>query len=248
MAQEAISRAISSPRIHVGTSGWGYPSWKPDFYPKDVPQKKFLPYYASVFNAVEVNYSFRQMLKAKTIGDWLQQTPEHFMFAVKAHQQITHIKRLRNAEDSVKFFASSIEPLFAAKRLGPILIQLPPNLKGDVGLLREFLTIWPRAVRCTFEFRHASWFNDEIYETLRERNCALCIAENEELKTPEVMTANFAYFRLRRPDYSSDDRQAIAAHLRELAADREVFAFFKHEENPQSAVWAKEVLDAAIAS
>ena len=104
MAQEASSKAISSPRIHVGTSGWGYPSWKPEFYPKDVPQKKFLPYYASVFNAVEVNYSFRQMLKAKTIGDWLQQTPEHFMFAVKAHQQITHIKRLRNAEDSVKFF------------------------------------------------------------------------------------------------------------------------------------------------
>ena len=98
-----------------------------------------MPYYASVFNAVEVNYSFRQMLKAKTIGDWLQQTPEHFMFAVKAHQQITHIKRLRNAEDSVKFFTSSIEPLFTAKRLGPILIQLPPNLKGDVGLLREFL-------------------------------------------------------------------------------------------------------------
>jgi uncharacterized protein YecE (DUF72 family) len=245
MSQEPSSEAIAISRVYVGTSGWGYPSWKPDFYPQDVSRKKFLPYYASVFNAVEVNYSFRQMLKAKTIGDWLQQTPEHFMLAVKAHQQITHFKRLRNAEDSVRFFASSIEPLFTAKRLGPVLIQLPPNLKGDVGLLREFLSIWPRGVRCTFEFRQSSWFNDEVYNLLRERNSALCIAENEELKTPEVLTADFAYFRLRRPDYSASDRQQIAAHLRELAAEREVFAFFKHEEDPQSAVWAKEVLDAA---
>jgi len=245
MSQESSSKATAGPRIHVGTSGWGYPSWKPAFYPKDIPQKKFLPYYAGVFNAVEVNYSFRQMLKAKTIGDWLQQTPEHFMFAVKAHQQITHIKRLRNADDSVKFFCSSIEPLFTAKRLGPILIQLPPNLKADVELLREFLSIWPRAVRCTFEFRHASWFTDAVYDVLRERNSALCIAENEELKTPEVQTADFAYFRLRRPDYSAAERQEIAAHLGELAVGREVYAFFKHEEDPQSAVWAKEVLDAA---
>jgi uncharacterized protein YecE (DUF72 family) len=245
MAQEASSKAISAPRIHVGTSGWGYPSWKPDFYPKDVPQIKFLPYYAGVFNAVEVNYSFRQMLKAKTVSDWLQQTPEPFMFAVKAHQQITHFKRLRNAEDSVKFFASSVELLFTAGRLGPILIQLPPNLKGDVGLLREFLSIWPRAVRSTFEFRHASWFNDEVYDVLRERNSALCLAENEELKTPDVLTADFAYFRFRRPDYSTEERLNIASRLHDLAADREVFAFFKHEEDPKSAVWAKEVLEAA---
>ncbi len=119
-----------------------------------------MPYYAGVFNSVEVNFSFRQMLKAKTVGDWMQQTPDHFLFAVKAHQQITHFKRLKNAEESVKFFASSIEPLFTAKRLGPVLIQLPPNLKGDLGLLREFLMIWPRAVRCAFEFRHSSWLNE----------------------------------------------------------------------------------------
>lgn len=247
MAQEAGPKTGPSTRVYLGTSGWGYPSWKPDFYPQDVPQKKFLPYYAGVFNSVEVNYSFRQMLKAKTIGDWLQQTPEHFLFAVKAHQQITHFRRLRNAEDSVKFFTQSVEPLFTAKRLGPILIQLPPNLKGDVGLLREFLLIWPRAVRCTFEFRHASWFNDEIYDAMRERNAALCIAENEELQTPEIATADFSYFRFRRPDYSADDRRNISGRLKELSAEREVFAFFKHEEDPRSAVWAKEVADAVTA-
>jgi len=235
-------------QFYAGTSGWAYPSWKPQFYPDKLSQTKFLTYYATKLNTVEVNFTFRQLVKETTTQKWILETPENFHFGVKAHQVITHIKRLKGADEFVKRFVSTLEPLERAGKLGPILFQLPPNLKADAGLLKDFLPWLPRGVRIAFEFRHASWFNDEIYETLRERNCALCIAENEELKTPEVLTADFAYFRLRRPDYSADERQAIAAHLRELAVDREVFAFFKHEENPQSAVWAREVLDAAIAS
>lgn len=228
--------------VHVGTSGWGYPTWKPAFYPEKTKQKDFLRYYATQLNAVEVNYTFRHMVSEKSVTGWLSETPENFRFAIKAHQTITHIRRLKNAEEAVQRFVDSVRTLDASGRLGPALFQLPPNLKCDVGLLREFLALLPPKMRATFEFRHASWFIDDIYTALGDRDAALCIAEDEERETPDVVTASFRYYRLRKPGYTAEELSAKVSMLREAAAKCDVFAFFKHEEDPQSAVWAAGVL------
>src|SRR5512146_2488696 len=141
--------------FYAGTSGWAYAAWKPEFYPAKLPAKDFLKFYSTQLNAVEVNYTFRRMINEKTIAAWIAQTPEHFRIVLKAHQVITHIKRLKNAEEPLQRFVDSIRPLAQAGRLGPVLFQLPPNLKADVPLLHGFLEQVPRSLRAAFEFRHA---------------------------------------------------------------------------------------------
>lgn len=231
------------PQLFAGTSGWAYPSWKPQFYPQKLAQAKFLSHYATQLNTVEVNFSFRQLLKETTVQKWIAETPVDFRFGVKAHQVITHIKRLKGADEFVKRFISTLEPLERAGKLGPILFQLPPNLKFDSALLKDFLNCLPRAVRVAFEFRHPSWLVEETYEILRSHQVALCVAETEERNTPDVTTGNYAYYRYRKPEYSGDERsamlKAINAHLQQ---GRDVFAYFKHEETPQGALYAVEVL------
>ncbi len=228
--------------FYVGTSGWAYPSWKPDFYPQKLAQTKFLSYYATKLNAVEVNFSFRQLVKETTMQKWLSETPEHFRFTMKAHQVLTHIKRLKDTEEFLKRFLGTLEAMERAKRLGPILFQLPPNFKVNQEVLTEFLRTLPRGVRAAFEFRHESWFTDETWATLRERNVALCVAETEERNTPDVQTADFAYYRYRKPTYTPEERQAMVKRTREhLSAGRDVFAYFKHEETPQGALYAVEI-------
>lgn len=230
-------------QLFVGTSGWAYPSWKPDFYPAKLAQKNFLVHYATQLNTVEVNFSFRQLVKETTIQKWINETPASFRFGIKAHQVITHIKRLKGTEDFLPRFLSTIEPLAAAQKLGPVLFQLPPNLKADAGLLEEFLRILPRSVPSAFEFRHDSWFADPIFDLLRKHNRALCVAETEERSTPDVITADFAYYRYRKPEYSVQERQAMVGRIREhMDQGRDVFAYFKHEETPQGALYAAEVL------
>ncbi len=229
-------------KCFVGTSGWAYAAWKPVFYPEKLAQKKFLQHYSSRLNAVEVNYSFRHIIAEKTLANWVADTPAEFAFCVKAHQAITHIRRLKNTDDMLQRFLASIEPLAAAGRLGPVLFQLPPNMKCDSGLLDAFLAQLPRTLRAAFEFRHETWFADAVFTTLRQHNAALCLAESDELAAPEVVTANFSYYRFRRSDYSADERRAIAARLRRDSAARDVYAFFKHEERPESPMWAQEVL------
>lgn len=229
--------------FYVGTSGWAYPSWKPDFYPEKLAQKNFLNFYATKLNAVEVNFSFRQLVKETTIQKWISETPEHFRFTMKAHQVLTHIKRLKDAEEFLKRFLGTLEAMERDRRLGPILFQLPPNFKANREVLTEFLRTLPRGVRAAFEFRHESWFTEETWATLRERNIALCIAETEERNTPDVVTADFAYYRYRKPTYTPEERQAMVARIREhLSAGRDVFAYFKHEETPQGALYAVEIL------
>src|SRR3982074_1349739 len=185
------------PQLFAGTSGWAYPSWKPDFYPAKLAQKKFLGHYAAQLNTVEVNFTFRQLVKETTVQKWIAETPPGFRFAVKAHQVITHIKRLQGTADFVPRFLSTIEPLAQAGKLGPVLFQLPPNLKADAKLLEDFLPEVPRGVQAAFEFRNPSWFNDEIFKLLKNSNRALCIAETEERTTPDVVTADFCYYRSR---------------------------------------------------
>lgn len=232
--------------LHVGTSGWAYPAWKPVFYPEKLAQKKFLQYYSGRLNAVEVNYSFRQFIREVTLQNWIAETPADFRFCVKAHQSITHIRRLKNADEQLKRFLDSIQPLSSAGKLGPALFQLPPNLKVDAVLLDEFCAQFPKNFRAAFEFRHESWFADEVYRVLSKHDVALCFAESDELQTPIVVTANFSYYRLRRTDYSADDREAIAHRLLQgVRAGRDLFAFLKHEERPESAVYAEELLQSA---
>jgi len=230
-------------KLYAGTSGWAYPSWKPDFYPAKLAQTKFLQHYSTQLNAVEVNFTFRQLLKETTAQKWIAETPASFRMSVKAHQVITHIKRLKKTEDFIPRFLGTIEPLARAEKLGPLLFQLPPNLKVDATLLGEFLAVLPRGVPSAFEFRHASWFTDEIFNLLKNRNLALCVAETEERTTPNVVTADFCYYRYRKPSYSPEERRAMISRIQEhLAAGRDVFAYFKHEETPEGAIYAVEML------
>lgn len=230
------------PQLFTGTSGWAYPTWKPDFYPEKLAQKKFLGHYGTRLNTVEVNFTFRQLVKETTIQNWLAETPPHFRFGVKAHQVITHIKRLKATEDFVPRFLSTIEPLAAAGKLGPVLFQLPPNLKADTALLKDFLGLLPRTVPAAFEFRNPSWFTDSTWELLRANSTALCVAETETLTTPDVATAAFVYYRFRKPSYSGDEQASMVERIREhLSAGRDVFAYFKHEETPEGALYAVEL-------
>jgi len=230
-------------QVFAGTSGWAYPSWKPDFYPQKLAQTKFLGFYATRLNTVEVNFTFRQLVKETTVQKWLQESPGHFRFGIKAHQVITHIKRLKGTEDFVPRFLATIEPLAAAGKLGPVLFQLPPNLKADQALLRDFLTALPRTVPAAFEFRNESWFTDATWELLKSANMALCVAETETRNTPDVITGYFAYYRFRKPTYTGDERRAMVDRIKQhLGENRDVFAYFKHEETPEGALYAVDLL------
>lgn len=232
-------------RLFAGTSGFAYPQWKPDFYPPKVPQKDFLRHYATRLNAVEVNYTFRQLPSASTLEKWVNQTPEGFCFVVKAHQRITHISRLKESGFTEVFFRA-IDPLRASRRLGPVLFQLPPNMKADFDLLHAFVEKLPADIRCAFEFRNASWLTDQVYKILEGRGIALCLAESEKFEVPEVITAGFVYVRLRKDDYSPTEREEIADRVRRmLETDRDVYVFFKHEDTPAGALYAEELLKTA---
>jgi uncharacterized protein YecE (DUF72 family) len=233
-------------QFFAGTSGWAYPSWKPDFYPAKLAQKNFLNHYATQLNTVEVNFTFRQLVKESTILNWLGATPPHFRFAIKAHQVITHIKRLKGTEDFVPRFLATIEPVAAANKLAAVLFQLPPNLKADAALLKDFLAILPRTVPAAFEFRHESWFVDATWELLKANHAAVCVAETETMATPDVATGEFAYYRFRKPTYTGEERRSMLDRIEQhVAAGRNVYAYFKHEETPEGALYAAELLRSA---
>ncbi|MGA9593221.1 MAG: DUF72 domain-containing protein [Candidatus Acidiferrales bacterium] len=225
--------------IYAGTSGWAYTSWKRGFYPPTLASKDFLRHYATRLNSVEVNYTFRQLASAETLSEWVDATGASFRFAVKAHQTITHIKRLRDAAAITGEFFESIEPLRKARKLGPVLFQLPPNFKCDIARLREFLAELPKRLRVAFEFRHESWFVEEVYAALRKKGVALCLAESEKIETPEVRTADFCYLRLRKPSYTPKD---VIGRVRRLARDGDVYVYFKHEDTPEGALNAEALL------
>lgn len=228
--------------VFAGTSGWAYASWKPKFYPAKLGSGKFLEYYATRLNSVEVNYTFRRLPSAGLLAGWIASTPDGFRFAVKAHQSITHFKRLRGVEDTTADFFASVEPLHKAGKLGPALFQLPPNFKCDLERLKGFLKLLPRGRRVAIEFRHESWFVRETYELLRRKNVALCLAESDEFETPEVATANFSYFRLRKEQYPPRACKEIKQRVEKAAKRGDVFAYFKHEETPEGALYAEELL------
>jgi uncharacterized protein YecE (DUF72 family) len=239
-----MSEASTTSRLYVGTSGWAYTIWKPEFYPKNVASKNFLKHYATQLNTVEVNYTFRRSLTEKAATGWMADVGPNFRFALKANQYITHIRKLQNCEEPVQRFLATLQPL--AAQLGPVLFQLGPTQKADVGLLRDFLALLPRNFKAAFEFRHASWFGDEVYQVLSDRNATLCIAETEKLQTPGVRTANYIYYRLRQPSYSAEEVKKLAERVGKWVAEGvETYAFFKHEEDPRSPLNAVELLRAA---
>ena len=230
--------------VYAGTSGWAYPSWKPEFYPAKLASAKFLGYYGSRLNSVELNYTFRRFPTQKLLSGWIEATPPDFKFSVKAHQAITHIKRLRDASSFTQDFLGALEPLREAGKLGPVLFQLPPYLKCDPDLLKGFLERLPHNVRAAFEFRHTSWFAEEVYDLLRKSDAALCQAESEKIETPDVQTASFSYLRLRKEDYSAKARKKLTQSVSALVKRGDVFVYFKHEETAEGALYAEGLLTA----
>jgi uncharacterized protein YecE (DUF72 family) len=216
-------------RVRAGTSGWAYDEWRGSFYPQDLPKDGMLAFYASVLPAVEVNNTFYRMPKKTVVAGWRAQAPRGFGFVLKASRRITHMQRLRDAADPVRFLFSVAGELGEA--LGPVLFQLPPVLRKDAALLRDFLSVVPAGRRIALEFRHASWFDDETYAALSERGAALCGGESDEYdgELPLVTTGRFGYLRLRAPDYDEVALGAWAERVRRQPWD-EAWVFFKHEQ------------------
>jgi uncharacterized protein YecE (DUF72 family) len=247
----AASSLAPSPRnLFLGTSGWAYPSWKPGFYPKDVPPRAFLPFYAGRLTSVEVNYTFRTLPTREQLQGWLEVTPPGFRFSFKAPQRITHFQRLRESRAAVAEFVAALKPVRAAGKLGPLLFQLPPNFVADNARLEAFLKVpalvRDRGLQVAFEFRHASWFTEATYDILRRSNRALCVADGDELKTPDVATADFRCYRLRRSGgYPAAKLRAFAGKFQELGKTSDTYVYFKHEDEPTGALNATKVLAAA---
>lgn len=216
-------------RLHVGTSGYNFPEWKGTFYPPKLPSSKWLEYYAQQLGTVEINYTFYRMPSEKTIAGWNAATPEGFTFVLKAPQRITHFARLRNIDEPLRLFLDLIRKLNT--KLGAVLFQLPPNFAKDLERLGDLLTQFPTDVRAACEFRHASWWSDDVYELLRSTNTALCIADTEEGTTPLVRTADFGYVRLRDEGYSTERLQEWKQKVQDLGQSwTDAYIFFKHEE------------------
>src|SRR5215472_8409136 len=211
----------------IGTSGFQYSEWKGNFYPEDLPTAKMLPFYAERFSTTEINYTFHRIPAQKTIENWKAQTPAEFRFALKAPQKITHWSKLRDCSDTLEYFCKVVTGL--EDRLGPVLFQLPPTFKKDADVLSSFLREFPH-MRAAFEFRHESWFDDEIFDLLTSRNIALCIADTDAIATPKKITAAYGYLRLRREDYQKNDIERWAEFVREHRSNWEnAFIYFKHE-------------------
>ncbi len=215
-------------KILAGTSGYAFKEWKGNFYPTELKDDGFLGYYATKFPTVEINNTFYRLPKENVLMEWAAQVPQNFTFALKASQRITHHARLKEeAADTVDFLLRNTAKL--GDRLGPILFQLPPNLKKDVNRFRGFLGLLPSDRRYVFEFRHESWFDNEVFDAMRERDIAMCVAEQEDFKCPVVCTATWGYLRLHKLDYQSGELTDWAKCVTSQAW-KEAYVFFKHDE------------------
>jgi uncharacterized protein YecE (DUF72 family) len=228
-------------KLYVGTSGYSYKEWKGTFYPKDLPAQQMLRYYGEHFRTVEINYTFRRLPTAALLETWAGAVPADFQFVLKAPEQITHVKRLKDAGASVSNFLEIAGQL--KERLGPLLFQLPPNCKKAMPQLRAFLALLPPECRVAVEFRHPSWFDDEVFGLLRQHRAALCIADAEDdLEVPVVATTDWGYLRLRRPEY---DAAALKRWVKQVRKQdwRDAFVFFKHEDEGKGPQLAKRFLE-----
>lgn len=227
-------------RVLVGTSGYSYKEWKGAFYPKDLPAARFLPFYATHLRTVEINNTFYRMPTAKLIDDWAGEVPDTFTFAIKAPQRITHIAKLEKVGQVVDAFARIVKGL--GPRLGPVLFQLPPFLRKDVPRLSAFLAQAPPGLRIALEFRHPSWFDEEVWAALRAAGAALCVAETDKLESPRIATTGWGYVRLRRDAYPDEILQGWAKQIHAQPWE-EAFVYLKHDEGNAPAV-AKRLIGA----
>jgi uncharacterized protein YecE (DUF72 family) len=230
-------------QLLVGTSGYSYKEWKGNFYPDKLPNREMLSFYGQQFKTVEINHSFYRMPTENSLVQWAKSVPEGFKFALKANQQITHLKRLKNCQDTLKRFLEVASILNDGNHLGPVLVQLPPNFKFDQPLLEDFLALRPPAFLFAFEVRHPSWYTEETYAVLRKHGTALCLAETEKEMPPEVLTADFTYVRLRRENYSPKELAAWKKRFQGwLSKGVDVYAYFKHEDAGKAPAYAHALL------
>ena len=231
-------------KVFAGTSGYAYKEWKGSFYPSDLRDDAMLAHYASRLPAVEINNTFYRMPKESVVLAWADQVPDSFRFVLKATRRITHFGRLKGVESELEYFCRVSQAL--GVRRGPSLFQLPPNMKKDLDRLTAFLALVPNGWCAAFEFRHRSWFADDVFAALRDRNAALCIADqgDDEEATPFVATADWGYLRLRREAYARGDLETWAARIRDQAWV-DCYAFFKHEDGAAGPAWAGELLEIA---
>ncbi len=227
--------------VYVGTSGYSYPKWKGSFYPAKLPAREMLSFYATHFRTVEINNTFYRPPTASALKAWADQVPADFRFVLKAPQEVTHVRRLAGAEELVSSLLEAAGTL--EKRLGPLLFQLPPNFKKDAPRLRAFLALLPTGCRAALEFRHPSWFDEEVFGLLRDHRAALCVADAaDDLEVPFVATADWGYLRLRRPDYDGKALKAWAARMK-AQSWRDCFVFFKHEDAGRGPQLASRLLE-----
>jgi uncharacterized protein YecE (DUF72 family) len=228
--------------IWVGTSGFSYKEWKGIFYPPEVRDTGFLSYYASRLNGVEIDSTFYRMPTASMLEAWAGATPASFRFAVKASQKITHRERLVVPSESLSYLVDLLPRL--GERLGVVLYQLPPNFRCDLKRLEAFLAALPASPRSALEFRHVSWFCDDTFQMLEQRGVALCINDTEDFDSPVRLTAKHTYVRLRRESYSPEERSVWKKRLSGFADDGvDVFAFIKHQDNPEAPLIALDFAD-----
>lgn len=227
-------------RIRVGTSGYSYKEWKGIFYPDDLPAAKMLPYYAERFDSVEINNTFYRMPAAGIVAKWGEQVPDGFTFVLKAPQRITHQKKLAGTSDDVAYLFDVADSL--GEKLGPVLFQLPPFARKDAEKLRTFVDALPEGRRVAFEFRHASWCDDEVYDILRRRDIALCLADTDEVTDVDALivpTASWGYMRLRRTEYAEGELAAWAERVQRQPWS-DAYVFFKHEDEAKGPRFAVE--------
>ncbi len=231
----------TSSRVLVGTSGYNYPEWRGTFYPDKFSTDKMLAYYAERFPTVEINYTFYRVPTEKLLSGWAAGTPDNFMFTLKAPRRITHDAKLQRTEDLTQVFCRTARTL--GSKLGVLLFQLPPTFKKNADALRGFTEILPDGLRAAFEFRHASWFEPDVFDILRNRNLALCIADSEKMSTPIEMTADYGYFRLRDEGYQQADIERWADVIRTLEGVNDAFVYFKHEEQGLGPAFAMRLVE-----
>jgi uncharacterized protein YecE (DUF72 family) len=234
-------------RLYAGASGFAYKPWKGPFYPEDLKDAEMLAYYAARLPAVEINNTFYRLPKAKLLEDWADQTPDDFRFVLKASRRITHMQRLKDVGELVDYLCKTAGTLGA--KLGPLLFQLPPYMKKDLDRLRSFLDLVPADRKLALEFRNASWFEDDVFEALRAKDAALCVAETEpddkeggELKVPLAATASWGYLRLRRAHYGDADLATWLDRMRDQGWS-EAYVFFKHEDDGTAPQFAQRLME-----
>jgi uncharacterized protein YecE (DUF72 family) len=234
-------------KIYIGTSGYGYKEWRGKFYPEKIPPKELLRFYSERFNSVEINNSFYRMPSADVLASWSAQVPDDFVFAIKAPQIITHLKRLRNVQEETDYLFRTLSVL--ERKRGSVLFQFPKSFHADRSLMEGFLELIPVDTPCAFEFRSPSWLGHEILDLLHERGCSLCIADSYENPAHEIIsTAPWGYLRLRRSDYTDADLSQWVERIISQRWER-AFVFFKHEEEargPQMAICFRELADAGL--